>query len=315
MRIVKIGKIIPLTEKLGNCLLKHFPTAKVFCVEDIPGEDHVYAQNENNIPMFDMIITTGRKFAFIWYYHDLYRKGIEMVEEMKDIAINEKKDFIIKFPNFPKKRPDIHTTIRWGEKAGGKKNLMLLKKIMIKKGNPQLEATIHSRNLLATYRNFKWTEVPNALDLILAKAKSMAMERLKTKKERIPEIRGYFLYAGCGYSYVFPELGFGMRDIDVNLLFTPKYKVGSICTFTENCGIKEFGKPEYCEGKTRWLDLMWNNLDNDSGDVNADMLELLARMRFTSDRWATMSQRPMINLETKEIIYKPNWLNKIKAFI
>lgn len=314
-KIVVIGDCLPLTIKLAECLFKHFPTAKIFAVNDIIGEDHVYAQNQNNIPMFDMIITTVRKFAFIWYYHDLYKKGINMVQEMKDIALKERKDFIIKFPNFPKKRPDIHTTIRWGQKVGGEKNLMLLNKILIKKGNPQLEEKIHSRELLTTYRNFNWNKIPNALDMILGKAKNMAMVRLENKKERIPEIRGYYLYAGCGFSYSFPKLGFGMRDIDVNVMFSPKYKVGSICTFTENCEIEQFGRPEYCDGETRWLDLMWNNLHHDTGNTDEDMLGFIKKIRSHSDRWATGCQRPIINLETKKIIYIPEWLKKIEKVI
>lgn len=306
-----IGMCLPLTTKIGNCLSKHFPDIEIFLVSDIPGEDHIYAINEFNVPMFDLLISKNRKFAFIWYYLHLEEKGIKMVKEMKDIALQEKKDFVIKFPNFPKKRPDIHTTIRWGRNTGGQTNLNLLNKVMIKKGNLQLEDKIYSRENLATYRNYDWIKVPKALDMILVKAKEMAIARLQKHPERIKEIRGYCLYAGCAYHYVYPELGFGMRDIDVNVFFSPKYRVGSICTFTENCGIEEFGRPEYCEGKTRWLDLMWNNFRSEKGNFDENVNDYMSKMRPTSDRWATMSQRPFINLETQKVIYLPNWLKKM----
>ena len=306
-----IGDCLPLTRKLAACLTENHKRIKVFCVEDIPGEDHVYAKNEHGVPMFDMLISSKRKFAFIWYYINLYAKGIAMVETMKDIALAERKDFVIKFPNFPKKRPDIHTTIRWGEKEGGAVNLKLLHKVMVKKGNPQLEEKIYTRQQLAEYRNYDWIKVPGALDKILKKAKSMCMARLMNKPERIPEIRGYVLYAGCAYHHTYPDFGFGMRDIDVNVFFSPKVMVGSICTFTENCGIEEFGRPEYCDKETRWLDLMWNTFHEDNKNFDQNILDYTAAMRATSDRWATISQRPIINLTTKKIIYRPNWIQRL----
>jgi hypothetical protein len=310
--VVIIGDCLPLTIDIAKCLLRYFPHISVFCVQDILGEDHVFAKNEIGTPMFDMLISTRRKFAFIWYYIHLYQKGIEMVREMKDISLKAKKDFVIKFPNFPKKRPDIHTTIRWGKKSGGKENLKLLNRVMVKKGNLQLEDKVYSREELATVRDYNWNKVPGALDKILAKAKLMALARLKKHPERVGEIRGYCLYAGCAYYWQYPKLGFGMRDIDVNVFFSPKYLVGSICTFTENCGIEEFGRPQYCDGETRWLDLMWNTLHSEAETFDESVLRYVGEMRQGSDRWATISQRPIINLETGKVIYTPNWLKKMK---
>jgi hypothetical protein len=37
--------------------------------------------------------------------------------------------------------------------------------------------------------------------------------------------------------------------------------------------------------------------------------------RRGSDRWATISQRPIIILETEEVVYIPNWLKKFSDYL
>jgi hypothetical protein len=163
---------------------------------------------------------------------------------------------------------------------------------------------------------YNWMQTEGALAKILKRSKEMVEERFGPKhRDKIELIRGYTLYAGCAYSYLYPELGFGMRDIDVNAFFSPEWYTNSRCAFTRHCGIKEFGEPEYFGGKTRWLDLMWNTFHTETGDFAVDVNIYLEEMRAKSDRWGTMSQRPFIDLTTEQVIYIPNWLNKLNALL
>jgi len=300
-----------LTLQLANCLVQNFGNSTVYCVQDIPGEDHIYACNQDNKPIFDMLVSRGRKFAFLWYYlHP--RNGLAMVEQMKKLSLERSMDFAVKFPNVPVKKEGWPSIVRYGKNPAG----LALEKFIVKAGNPMLEEKTYSEENLNTYRNYDWHSVPGALDKILEKAKKMTQERLPRRKNMsMDKVRGYFLYAGCAYHYAYPYLGFGMRDIDVEVLTSSEVYTNTRCAQTEPCDIKEFGEPEYFKGHTRWLDLMWNSMHQETGDANYDLLVYMEEMRYRSDRWATMSQRPFINLETKEIVYIPNWLKKMDTII
>lgn len=302
-----VGEPQTLALALGECLLSHYPGIEVYAVEDIPGEDHVFARDEQSKPMFDMLVSTSRRFAFVWYYiHP--QKGLALVEDLKKITLMEERDFVVKFPNIPRKTgwPSI---IRYGKKQAGQ----MLNEFIVKKGNPQLEPQYYSDEDLNTYRNYEWYEVEGALDKILGKAKEMALKRLGKHQDKWGNIRGYCLYAGCAYSLAYPQLGFGMRDIDVEVLFSPEWFTNTRAAYTEHCGIEEFGTPNYFKGKTRWLDLMWNSFHTETGDFGKDVCIYMDEMRHKSDRWATISQRPMFDLTTKELIYTPGWLRKVSS--
>ena len=168
------------------------------------------------------------------------------------------------------------------------------------------------------YRNYEWLKVPNALKLILARAKSMMEEYFSRHPEKAYEmgnIACYTLYAGCAFSYVFPQISFGMRDIDVNVFFKKGSSIkGFRAAFTRECSIKEFGTPEYFGNKTRWLDMMVNRYISE-GDNQKCIVDYLEYSRKCSDRWATISQRPIIVLETEEVVYIPNWLRKFIDYL
>jgi hypothetical protein len=140
------------------------------------------------------------------------------------------------------------------------------------------------------------------------------MEEFLHKKnpKKIANVRGYVLYAGCAYHWYNPGLGFGMRDIDVNAFFSPKWYTNSRCAFTRHCEIEQLGRSPYFAGGTRWLDLMWNTFHKETGNFAKDVCNYMQEMRMKSDRWATMSQRPMIDLATKKVIYVPTWLKKME---
>jgi hypothetical protein len=303
-----VSNVLPITVLLAECFLM-YKGVNIYCVQDIDGEDHIYVQDVNNKPMFDALISTSRKFVFVWYYiHP--SKGFVLMEQMKKIALSQDKDFVIKFPNIPVKTgwPAI---LRYGKKPAG----VALEKFIIKAGNPQLQKEVFSDENLNTYRKYDWIDVPRAMDKILLKAKNMVPIRLGKNIDKIKNIRGYCLYAGCAYSAIYPELGFGMRDIDVQVFFSPEWYTNTRCAFTRHCDIKEFGEPEYFGGKTRWLDLMWNSFHTETGIFAKDVVTYLNEMRHKSDRWATISQRPIIDLNNKAIIYKPKWLKKIEKFM
>lgn len=300
---------LSITKAVAADLDGHFPSIQVFTVSDIPGEDHIYARNETGKPMFDMLISSSRKFVFVWYYiHPRY--GLPLIERMKNTAFQDSKDFVVKFPNVPIKKAGWPSIVRWGKKPAG----VQLEQFIIKAGNPDLEAKIFTPEHLNSYREYNWHHIPNALELIKAKAEEMISQRLGKNIDKLPNIRGMVLYAGCAYHYVYPHLGFGMRDIDVEVFFSPEWYTNTRCAFTRHCGIEEFGAPAYFGNKTRWLDLMWNSFHTETGNFHQDILTYMEEMRHKSDRWATISQRPMIDLNTKEIIYQPRWLKKMEEY-
>jgi len=306
--IDKEEDLMGLTKKLCECFEKHFPGLNVYAVNDVEGEDHVYARDENRQPMFDMLVSNSRKFVFLWYYiHP--RKGLKMVNEMKILTLTFNKDFAVKFPNVPVKKAGWPSILRYGKKPAG----VALEKFVVKAGNPQLDEKIYTENNLNTYRSYDWFKVPNALNLIKDKAMSMEKEFLKkrNKTEKLGNIRGRVLYAGCAYHHAYPKLGFGMRDIDVETFFSPEWFTNTRCALTRPCEIEEFGRPEYFANKTRWLDLMWNSFHTETGDFKKDVITYMNEMRYKSDRWSTISQRPIIDLETKETFYTPNWIKKL----
>src|ERR1035437_6763810 len=100
--IIDTGGTLPLTKRLAELLEEHFPLATACVANDVPGEDHVYAKSESGKPMFDMLLSSSRGFAFVWYYvHPA--KGMGMIKAMKEEALNGGVDFVAKFPNIPKK--------------------------------------------------------------------------------------------------------------------------------------------------------------------------------------------------------------------
>lgn len=303
-------KVLEITKEIARCFITFFPKSKAYAVCDIVGEDHVYVIDENGKPIFDLLVSSARKFIFLWYYIRP-EKGMEMVSEMKRISLNAKLDYAVKFPNIPRKSTGFPSIIRYGKKPAG----IAIEKFIVKSGNPQLTEEIFTEENLNTYRSYDWHKVPNALGLILKKAKEMVPQRLKKNPKMINNVRGYCLYAGCAYHHLYPHLGFGMRDIDVQVFFSPKKFTNTRCAFTRDCDIEEFGRPEYFKGKTRWLDLMWNSFHIETGNFEEDVITYMNEMRHKSDRWATISQRPMINLENKKIIYFPKWLQKLEKAI
>ena len=307
-----VTKVQGLTTALGNCFLRHIPNAEVYLAEDIPGEDHIFALDAASKPMFDMLVSAARKFAFVWYYLSP-TKGFDLVADMKEITLLTGNDFVIKYPNItvPKNKMGWPTIVRYGKHPAGQ----LLDKFIAKKGNPALETKAYTEEDLATYRNYEWYVVPDAMGKILEVSKRMVLKRLGKNIDKLPNIRGYCLYAGCAYSKAYPQLGFGMRDIDVEVLFSPKWYTNTRAAYTWACGIDEFGKPNYFGGKTRWLDLMWNSMHTETGDFAQDVCTYMSEMRLKSDRWATMSQRPFYDLETEELIYVPEWIKRVSAIV
>lgn len=304
-----LNEVLSITEKLAQCFVEEYSGVSVYCVSDMIGEDHIYVQDKNGKPMFDALVSTSRKFVFVWYYiHPA--KGLSLMRKMERIALKGDKDFVIKFPNVPVKKTGFPSILRSGKKPAG----VALRKFVIKAGNPQLQKEIFSDENLNTYRNYDWVSVRGAFNKILTKSKLMTKERLHKHPEKYKNIRGYCLYAGCAYSAITPELGFGMRDIDVQVFFSSKWYTNTRCAFTRPCEIKEFGTPIYFKGKTRWLDLMWNSFHKDTEDFHSDVVTYVNEMRHKSDRWATISQRPIIDLETKKMIYMPRWLKVLKYY-
>lgn len=52
-----------------------------------------------------------------------------------------------------------------------------------------------------------------------------------------------------------------------------------------------------------------------SADFGTDVRTYTAEMRKCSDRWATISQRPIYNLETCEKIYNPLWIERLEKHL
>jgi len=302
---------------LAECLQECFPELDVYVITDIPGEDHIYARiSGTRVPIFDMLVSLARKYVFLWYYtYPDSQRGIDMVEKMKIIALQDMDcDFAVKFPEITVKKEGWPSIVRWGKTEAGKK----LEKYIIKKGNIFLENDSKPPEVIWDYRNYEWLKVPGALELILNSAKRMMEEyfsRHPKKSYELGNIACYTLYAGCAFSYVFPQISFGMRDIDVNVFFKENSSIcGFRAAFTRECGIEDFGTPAYFGYKTRWLDMMVNRYVSD-GDNKKCILDYLEYARRGSDRWATISQRPIIILETEEVVYIPNWLKKFSDYL
>lgn len=310
MKIIMDSTVLDLSRQIADCLERHFPKTSIYVVNDVEGEDHIYSKDETGRSMFDILISSGRKFAFLWYYiHP--QKGMTMVDEMKNITLANDRDFVVKFPNVPVKKAGWPSILRYGKKIAGAS----LERFIIKAGNPQLNEEIFSQENLNTYRSHDWHKVRGAFGKILKKSEEMIPQRLGKNINKLKNIRGICLYAGCAFDYAYPHLGFGMRDIDVQVFFSPDWYTNTRCAFTRHCDIKEFGEPEYFGGKTRWLDLMWNSFHTETGNFKNDVVTYMNEMRYKSDRWATISQRPIIDLKTKKIIYEPIWLKKIEKEI
>lgn len=309
-KLYVVNDVLPITTTLAE-FFQEYIGSTTYCVSDISGEDHIYVQDQDGKPMFDALVSSSRKFFFVWYYiHP--SKGLALMDKMREVAIEDNKDFVVKFPNVPVKKAGWPSILRYGKKPAG----VALRDFVIKAGNPQLQKEIFSDSNLNTYRNHDWMEIDGAYKRILHKSKEMAKERLSKKHpDKEKNIRGYCLYAGCAYHAVNPELGFGMRDIDVQVFFSPEWYTNTRCAHTRPCGIEEFGTPEYFKGKTRWLDLMWNSFHTETGNFHHDVRVYMDEMRHKSDRWATISQRPMIDLITEEVIYQPRWLHRLKRYM
>lgn len=318
---------MPLTHCVADTLFKHFPDLDVYVVQDIPGEDHVYAQHTGE-PTFDLLVTTARKFVFLWYYAMPPRvvddRGVLLMDDLKKLAIGQDYDLVIKYAQ-TRQRPHMPAMIiRQGKKAtmgtGDYASIMVhpaYQKFVIKRGNPQLEGKQQSEEYLRTYRNQDWV-IPNVFERLSDRTFGLVKDSLKRhgRSHMEEDLRGGILYAGCAFHYVYPKLGFGMRDVDVNVFFAPRtYSEGlrsSRGVLARNCGIEEFGKPSYFGYKTRILDVMWNILHQDTGDAHKDILAYVGEMRFTSDRWSTASQRPILDLQTGELLYVPAWLQRLE---
>jgi hypothetical protein len=315
--------ILPLTADLAQCLNQHFPTLLIYIGNDIPGEDHVYAQYHGH-PAFDLLVTTARRFVFLWYYALPSRvakdKGTTMVDAMRTIAVDRDFDLVVKYAWAQVKPGAPALIIRQNKQARGQSIFVhpRFQEFIVKAGNPQLDEAHHSELFLATYRNYRWN-FNGALPRIRAKALAMMTDSLARthKLHHRSSIRGVVLYAGCAFHYCYPRLGFGMRDVDVNIFLSEhsgKHGMRSArAAFSRHCDIKEFGMPEYFGYHTRLLDLMWNVFHTDHPHFATDVVAYLNEMRFTSDRWATISQRPLVDLTTRQPLYIPAWVQKFAS--
>lgn len=303
-----IGDVHELTAELGDCAAINLKQVKVYCVADIPGEDHILISDRENKSILDLLFSKSRKFVFTWYYL-LPSVKTNLLAELQQTVLNAGYDFVVKYPNIPIHKSGWPSIIRHGHKEAGTGYVAPLNAAIQK----ALSGQYLSKDAL-TYRNYNWREVPNAFSLIRCKAIEMAHVRLGERhQDKSDNIRGYCLYAGCAYSYLYPELGFGMRDIDVQVFFSPDWFTNTRAAFTRHCGIEQFGAPAYFDNKTRWLDLMWNSFHVEHGDFGEDVRYYISEMRHRSDRWATISQRPMIDLKTGKTLYIPNWIKNFKS--
>lgn len=318
-----INEVLPITVRLGKTFEKHFPDTRIYLVNDVPGEDHLYVLGEDDKPVFDALISTARRFVFLWYY-TLPRKGFDLIRDLRDLALSKDQDLVIKFPNVPEQKA-VNPNSKVGNKGlypaylrfGSRQSnstYKTLRDFIVKTGNPQLEQKIYTESALADFRRYDWAS-PTALKAIEKRAKEMIAGKHFSDPKRRKDIRGYYLYAGCAMSYAFPKFGFGMRDIDVQAFFNSRKFINTRNAYTRYCEIEEFGRPAYFNNQTRWLDLMYNSLRSDSKDLDADVVAYIGLLRRESDRWATMSQRPFINLATQKVIYVPNWIKTLEAEI
>lgn len=313
--------VLDITTSVARCLLQHFPDLDIYVANDIPGEDHVYAQYQGS-PVFDLLVTTARKFVFLWYYampHGVAGdRGVQMVDQLRVIALDSSFDLVVKYAEARVTDGAPALIIRQNKQSKGQSILAHPKfqKFIVKKGNPQLEMEKRGALYISTYRNYEW-QFPRALACIKNRSQQMMLESLKrTSKVRMQKlIASYVLYAGCAFHYVYPQLGFGMRDIDVNVFFRSTAKSKGMRSargaLSRHCGIEQFGMPEYFGHKTRLIDVMWNVLKEDDGCVADNILAFVHTMRFTSDRWATISQRPFVDLGTRKVMYVPAWLRQL----
>jgi len=60
---------------------------------------------------------------------------------------------------------------------------------------------------------------------------------------------------------------------------------------------------------------MWNSFHSETGDFGEDVRQYLGEMRYKSDRWATISQRPMFDLKSQSLLYAPDWIKRLSAVI
>ncbi len=301
-----INNSVDLSIRVGETFEKFFPESESFIINDISGEDHIITfLNESRKPIFDSMITTARKFVFVWYYNLPDERGIEMIEAMKNMVINDSFDFAVKYAGVQQKSTGFPSIIRYGTKTAGHQH----EKFVLKKGNIFLEdkRNIYDDENKQTYRIYEWGN-DSVLDKIYKKSDEMLKIRLRNHPDYLNHVLGFYLYSGGAFSYVFPRLGFGLRDIDVEVLFDNKIKTNTRCAFTRNCDIEELGVPKYFNYKTRWLDLMFNNVHTEETETRKALKLYLDEMRAKSDRWSTMAQRPFINLLTHQIEYIPNWI-------
>lgn len=321
--IKTVNEVMPITTVLGKVFQKHFHKTRIFLVNDILGEDHLYVLGNDDKPVFDALISSVRKFVFLWYY-TLPSKGFDLIKDLRDTALKAKQDLVIKFPNVPENKPVNPNSkvgnkglypayLRFGHRQSNS-TYRTLKEFIVKTGNPQLEAKIYTESALEDFRRYDW-QSDTALASIHKRAKQMIAGKSWSDPKQPKRLRGYYLYAGCAMSFAFPKFGFGMRDIDVQAFFTSEKFVNTRNAYTRYCEIEEFGRPAYFNKETRWLDLMYNSLRSDSKDLDADVVAYIGLLRRDSDRWATMSQRPFINLETEKVIYTPNWIKSLQEVV
>ena len=310
-QIQKIGNVLELSVELGKIIEDYFNNLKVYVINDIDNEDHIYAITEiDNKPIFDLLISTKRKFGFLWYFTYPSEKGIEMVKKMKEKCLNSSYDLMVRYVAV-KIKPNL---MIFNNNEKNDKIQTKIENFILKHGNPFLEDvnTINDKEFILTYRNFDWHKEKDILDKILKRSKEMFYERLKKHPDKIQNAHLFLLYAGGGFSFCFPKLAFGIRDIDVEVLMTNKWFIVTRQAYAKYTEIDELGKPKFLDYKTRKLDLMINSLHSDiTNDRKSDLILYLNEMRSKSNRWATMAQRPFIDLETKEILFVPYWIRRL----
>lgn len=304
-----LSKSTGISVKIANLFEDFFTESTSYVINDKVGEDHIYIV-KGNTPIFDAMVTSARKFVFVWYYNIPDERGIKMIDEMKNMVLNSSVyDFAVKYAGVQQKSTGFPSIIRYGKKEAGHQH----EKFVLKHGNIFLEdkKNIYDDENKLTYRNYNWAN-KKILNKIYNKSNEMLRQRARLHPEYlINNIIGYYLYSGAAFSYLFPSLSFGLRDIDVEVLFDNKIKTNTRCAFTRNCEIDELGKPKYFDYKTRWLDLMYNNTHSDDVDPSSALTTFLNEMRNKSDRWSTMSQRPFINLVNDEVVFIPEWIKKL----
>lgn len=279
--------VLNLSVEMANIFHQHYPDCRALVVQDVPGEDEIYAIDEHNKPAFSMLVSASRKLVFIKYYV-LPCSGLRMLEEIK--ANLRQYRFLLKLGN-----PMLEST-----------DYEVVKRRLRRSHSPLGEL---SNEFLATYRMHDWYKISGVLETILRKTREMTLERLlRTHPDKIDNIRGYCLYAGSAVSISYPELSFGIRDVDVQVFLSPEWWTNMRGAFTRDLGIPEM--PPYGD-QPRWLDLMWNSFHTEQGSFGDNVCRYIEEMRYKSDRWATIARQPMIDLVSKQIVYTPKWLEKV----